>query len=247
MIRKQKLLSIDSNPKTVKGQKHGYMTGILYLSPADLSGHNVCANAKIAGCIKGCLNTAGLGGVYSSIQAARLRKTNWFFEDRQSFMDQLVKDIEELQRKAAKRGLIPVVRLNGTSDIRWESIKFDFEFAFGKVREVNIFQLFPDIQFYDYTKLSNRKGIPANYDLTFSFSGREAYRIHNLKAFAQKMRIAVVFGSKNLPVEFYGRPVINGDDSDLRFLDPKNSIIGLSAKGKAKQDREGFVIRLAVE
>jgi len=235
-----RLLSVDTNAKTVKGQKQGFITGILYLAPSDLSGRNVCANAKTAGCIDGCLNKAGLGGVYSSIQDARIRKTNWFFDNRQSFMLQIVKDIKALQRKALKLGLIPVVRLNGTSDIRWETVKFEHD----QTRSVTIFELFPEIQFYDYTKLSNRKGIPANYDLTFSFSGREAYRIHNLKAFAQKMRVAVVFHSKDLPTDFYGKPVLNGDESDLRFLDPQDSIIGLYAKGPAKRDTGGFVVHL---
>jgi len=161
-------------------------------------------------------------------------------------MIQIVKDIEALQRKAARLGLIPVVRLNGTSDIRWETVKFDYTLAHDKTRTVTIFELFPDVQFYDYTKLSNRKGIPANYDLTFSFSGRESYRIHNLKAFAQKMRVAVVFHSKDLPTEFFGKTVLNGDESDLRFLDPKDAIIGLYAKGPAKKDTGGFVIRLTV-
>jgi len=235
-----RLLSVDTNAKTVKGQKQGFITGILYLAPSDLSGRNVCANAKTAGCIDGCLNKAVLGGVYSSIQDARIRKTNWFFDNRQSFMLQIVKDIKALQRKALKLGLIPVVRLNGTSDIRWETVKFEHD----QTRSVTIFELFPEIQFYDYTKLSNRKGIPANYDLTFSFSGREAYRIHNLKAFAQKMRVAVVFHSKDLPTDFYGKPVLNGDESDLRFLDPQDSIIGLYAKGPAKRDTGGFVVHL---
>jgi len=235
-----RLLSVDTNAKTVKGQKQGFITGILYLAPAGLSGRNVCANAKVAGCIDGCLNKAGLGGVYNSIQEARIRKTNWFFDDRQSFMIQIVKDIEALQRKASKLGLIPVVRLNGTSDIRWENVKFEHD----QTRSVTIFELFPEIQFYDYTKLSNRKDIPLNYDLTFSFSGREAYRIHNLKAFAQKMRVAVVFHSKDLPTDFYGKPVLNGDESDLRFLDPQDSIIGLYAKGPAKKDTGGFVVHL---
>jgi len=235
-----RLLSVDTNAKTVKGQKQGFITGILYLAPSDLSGRNVCANAKTAGCIDGCLNKAGLGGVYSSIQDARIGKTNWFFDNRQSFMLQIVKDIKALQRKALKLGLIPVVRLNGTSDIRWETVKFEHD----QTRSVTIFELFPEIQFYDYTKLSNRKGIPANYDLTFSFSGREAYRIHNLKAFAQKMRVAVVFHSKDLPTDFYGKPVLNGDESDLRFLDPQDSIIGLYAKGPAKRDTGGFVVHL---
>lgn len=240
-----KLLSIDTNAKTVKGQKQGYLTGILYLSPANLSGTNLCSMAELAGCIEGCLNVAGRGA-FNNVQAARLRKTQWFNSDKQSFMLQLVKDIEVLNRKANKLGMVPVVRLNGTSDIRWENIKFDYTFANDKVRSITIFELFPEIQFYDYTKISNRKGIPHNYDLTFSYSGRLEFNSHNLKALAHGMRIAVVFNSKSMPERFLDRPVINGDDSDLRFNDPKKCIVGLYAKGKAKKDQSGFVVRFPV-
>jgi hypothetical protein len=240
-----KLLSIDTNAKTVKGQKQGYLTGILYLSPADLSGTNLCSMAKLAGCIEGCLNSAGRGA-FNNVQSARLRKTQWFLNDQQSFMLQLAKDIGTLIRKANKLGMIPVVRLNGTSDIRWENIRFEYTFAGDKVRATTIFQLFPEIQFYDYTKIPNRKDIPRNYDLTFSYSGRLQFNIHNLKALAYGMRIAVVFNSKSMPGRFLDRPVINGDDSDLRFKDPKKSIIGLYAKGRAKKDQSGFVVKFPI-
>ena len=238
-----KLLSIDTNAKTVKGQKFGYLTGILYMSPSDLSGVNLCPMAKTAGCEEPCLNMAGRG-VFSNVQAARLRKATWFNTDKQSFMLQLVKDIEALQRKALKLGLIPLVRLNGTTDIRYESIEFEYEFAYGKKRNVTIFQLFPDIQFYDYTKISNRKDLPVNYDLTFSYSGLSGFTSHVNKAMKQGLRIAVVFQSKqSIPVKFLGLPVVNGDDSDIRVNDPKGVIVALYAKGKAKRDQSGFVVR----
>jgi hypothetical protein len=237
-----KLLSIDTNSKTVKGQKYGYLTGILYMSPSDLSGVNLCPMAKTAGCEEPCLNMAGRG-VFSNVQSARLRKAQWFNTDKQSFMLQLVKDIESLSKKALKLGLIPLVRLNGTTDIRYESIKFDYEFIHGKVRSVTIFDLFPEIQFYDYTKISNRKDIPSNYDLTFSYSGVKGFYTHVLKAISHGLRIAVVFRDKNkLPVKFMGLHVVNGDDSDIRHLDPKGSIVALYAKGKAKKDTSGFVV-----
>jgi hypothetical protein len=237
-----KLLSIDTNAKTVKGQKYGYLTGILYMSPSDLSGVNLCPMAKTAGCEDPCLNMAGRG-VFSNVQNARLKKANWFNTDKQSFMIQLVKDIESLNKKALKLGLTPLVRLNGTSDIRYESIKFDYEFVHGKVRSVTIFELFPEIQFYDYTKISNRKDIPANYDLTFSYSGLPNFQSHVNKAIKSGLRIAVVFRDKNkLPVKFLGLPVVNGDNSDIRHVDPKKSVVALYAKGKARNDKSGFVV-----
>ena len=232
-----KLLSIDTNPKTVKGQKYGYLTGILYMSPSDLSGVNLCPMAKLAGCEAACLNTAGRG-VFNNVKIARLRKAILFNTNKQSFMTQLVKDIESLYRKALKLGLIPLVRLNGTTDIRFESIKFNHN-----NKLVTIFELFPEVQFYDYTKISNRKDIPNNYDLTFSYSGVKSYYSHVLKAVAQGLRVAVVFRDKNkLPAQFMGLPVVNGDNSDIRHLDPKKSVIALYAKGKAKKDKSGFVV-----
>ena len=178
-----KLLNVDSNPKTVKNHAYGYLTGVLYLAPADLASTpelpiNVCPMAELAKCKAPCLNTAGRGR-FNATQAARIRKTLWFATDKQGFMGQLVKDIEILVRRAEKRGLKPLVRLNGTSDIKWETIKFEYEFAFGKVRSVSIFQLFPEVQFYDYTKMPNRTDnpeLPKNYDLTFSHSNVPEYR-----------------------------------------------------------------------
>ncbi len=231
-----KLLST-ANPKIQKGAKLGYLSFILHLAPATLSGKETCPK-RTAGCTAACLNTAGRGGMFkrgentNMIQQARIRKTRMFFEQRDEFMAQLIKDIRLGIKQAAKLGLTPVFRLNGTSDLAWEK----YEAAHGK----NIFELFDYVQFYDYTKVLGRKvaHIP-NYHLTFSAAdGNDA---DVTKAVAQGMNVAAVFD--RLPETYMGRPVINADDTDLRFLDPKGVIAGLKAKGRAKKDTTGFVRR----
>lgn len=229
-----KLLSVSTDAKTTKGEAIGFLTGILYLAPATTTKWNTCSMAKIAECDKACLYTAGRGA-FSSVQQARIRKTEWFFTDRDSFMLQLAEDISKLIRKAKKLGLQPLVRLNGTSDIRWESIEVANS---GN----NIFEFFPDVQFYDYTKDVNRKDLPTNYDLTFSYSGVEGFQPFVAKALKKQMRIAVVFRKeKDIPMTFMGIPVVSGDNSDVRHLDDR-VIVGLYAKGKAKLDQTGFVV-----
>ena len=225
-----KLLSVNADTKTIKSNKAGFLTGILYLAPYDLSGVNLCPFAKVAECHVACLNTAGRGN-FSNVKSARLRKAKLFNDNRGEFMAQLIEDIHKLKAQAKKKNLQPVIRLNGTSDIEWENIR---------VGEFNIFGLFPDLQFYDYTKNPNRKNLPDNYDLTFSYSGVESFIKFNRQALSNNMRVATVF--KILPVEFEGRRVINGDDHDARFIEDKNIIVGLKAKGKARQDKTGFVI-----
>ena len=225
-----KLLSVNSDTKTIKSNKAGFLTGILYLAPYDLSGVNLCPFAKVAECHVACLNTAGRG-VFSNVKDARLRKAKLFNENRGEFMAQLIDDINKLKRQAKKKNMQAVVRLNGTSDIEWENIR---------VGEYTIFDLFPDLQFYDYTKNPNRKNLPANYDLTFSYSGVESFIKFNRQALSNNMRIATVF--KIMPSEFLGRQVINGDDHDARFIEDKNLVIGLKAKGNARYDKTGFVV-----
>ena len=238
-----KLLST-GNPKVLKGMAQGYMTYILHLAPATLSGYNVCAKAT-QGCIAACLNTAGRGGMFKKgettnvIQKARIRKTELFFEDRVQFMALLVKDIELAIKQSIRMKLFPVVRLNGTSDIAWEK----YEVARNGITYSNIFAAFPDLEFYDYTKILGRKiNHIENYSLTFSAAdGNDA---DVAKAMQQGYNIATVFGIKKtlpMPETYMGRPVFNGDDSDLRFLDPHGVVVGLYAKGKAKKDTSGFV------
>ena len=192
----------------------------------------ICPYQDIAKCKSACLNTAGLGGVYPSIQKARQRKTDLFLNDRDEFMRQLVHDIEKFIRACDRKDKLPAIRLNGTSDIQWEKIDIDGQ---------NIFEMFPNVQFYDYTKIPTRKvdKIP-NYHLTWSYSeANEKYaemfdQVPNNKA--------VVFRTKDLPSMFRGLEVIDGDTHDMRFLDKPNSVVGLKAKGQAKKDYSGFVI-----
>lgn len=216
------------NTKTMKGQVLGFMTFILHLAPSWLSGYNVCAMAS-KGCVKACLNTAGRGR-FTKIQEARIRKTIAFFENREMFMQRLAKDIAAAIRKATREGFTPVFRLNGTSDIRWETVPVG---GFP-----NIMALFPNVQFYDYTKIPNRRNLPANYHLTFSRSEENDANVAG--AILSGMNVAVVFDK--LPETYNGIPVVAGDDTDLRFLDPAGVIVGLTAKGKAKQDDSGFVV-----
>ena len=248
-----KLLST-GNPKVLKGIKQGYNTYILHLAPARLSGHEVCPKRTV-GCTDSCLNTAGRGGMFKRgevtnvIQEARIRKTKLFFADRDAFMVQLVKDIQLGIKQSERLGLIPVFRLNGTSDLSWE--KYPVRKSSGYYY-ANIFEAFPNVQFYDYTKVLGRKvkGI-SNYHLTFSAADGNDNDVY--AAAKQGYNIATVFGIKKTVAmpKFYSiatnygvdmeMPVFNGDESDLRFLDPKGVIVGLYAKGKAKKDTSGFV------
>jgi hypothetical protein len=230
-----KLLSVGTNAKTIKSDKQGeYLTAILYLAPALTSGIvNVCPKAT-AGCKASCLFTAGRG-VYHNVQAARVRKTLLFIQNRQEFLLQLVDDLTKFINKCNKLDVKPAVRLNGTSDIAWENISPPFS-------RLNVLELFPNIQFYDYTKIHKRlfNILPNNYHLTFSRS--ETNEVECKQALQLKTNVAVVFKDK-LPKKYWDVRVINGDLTDLRFLDAKSVIVGLKAKGRAKKDTTGFVIR----
>ena len=233
-----KLLTIN-NVKTTKGEKRGYLTGILYLYPFKAFGFNICANAEAAGCHEPCLHTAGRGQM-SMVQMSRLRKTWLFHYEREWFMRQLIRDIEALIRKAQREGKIPVVRLNGTSDIDWENIRID-----GRT----LMEIFGNIQFYDYTKLP-RIAKNRNYHLTFSYSGRAEYSKTVAKAQRLGMNMAVVSRDpvpedKLTTVNGVPYTIVDGDRDDLRFLDPKGSVVWLKAKGKAKKCDTDFIVRVA--
>jgi len=242
------LFSISTNAKTVKGERLGYLTGVLYLAPAKLSGYQVCAMAVTAQCEEACLNLAGLGGVYTSIQKSRIAKTRRFFEDRDNFMLDVVKSIRGLIKLARKPRRVKgrfakryqvLVRLNGTSDIRWELVPVTID----GVTYANLMLAFPDVQFYDYTKLANRRNLPDNYDLTFSYSGVKAYAPQVAKAQKALMRIAVVFRHvEDIPKRFIGLRCIGGDNSDVRHIERQNVVVALYAKGPAKHDATGFVV-----
>jgi len=228
------MLRLDGNAKTVKGNVRGFKTAILYLSPANASGVNLCAMAILAMCDKPCLNTAGRGAM-SNVQMARLRKALFWLQFQDEAVAMIKRDIARFKAQSEREGFTLLVRLNGTSDIRFENY--------------GIIQAFPTVQFYDYTKIPNRKNIPANYDLTFSYSGVETFRQYVEMAKANGNRIAVVFRNRHIVERmlannerFMDMPLVDGDDTDIRHLDAKGTIVALYAKGKAKLDTSGFVV-----
>ncbi|CAB4139607.1 hypothetical protein UFOVP347_43 [uncultured Caudovirales phage] len=250
-----KLLTM-GNPKTAKGRAKGWAVAVLHLAPASLSGFNVCPQST-AGCIAGCLNLAGRGGLAAGgaltlddvmagkrsnvIQAARVRRTEWLFDDRAGFLAALTLDIQRFVQWCQREGLKPALRLNGTSDLDWNGI------APGVISMCNLWE----VQRYDYTKVANRakRSAPGMYALTFSLA--ESNDADALRALDGGMNVAAVFSTpkgKPLPETYTiaGRviPVIDGDEDDLRFLDPAGVIVGLRAKGPAKRDTSGFVRRV---
>ena len=222
----------ESSTKTIKGESIGYLTGIVYLVPDA----KLCAHAKLAGCLAPCLNSAGRGA-FNSVQSARKAKTQFFYNQQKAFMLSVAADIWTLKNKAAKLGLTPLVRLNGTSDIPYENILV--------IDDMNIFQMFPDVQFYDYTKHPARNlagKTPGNYDLTYSFSGLTPKNV-TIKGLTNPSnnRVAVVFArQEDIPSTFRTWDVIDGDNTDVRHIEPKNVVVALYAKGKAKNDYSGF-------
>ena len=243
-INVTQLLGVSSDYKTVKGERFGYLTGILYMLP----NLRICPASKIASCFDGCLQSAGRGA-FNNVKLARMLKTQLFELYKDLFFILLIHDIERLIKQADKKGMIPCIRLNGTSDIDYEN----YPLIVDGVLYANIFSLFPNVVFYDYTKRCERLNgiIPVNYNLTLSYSEARASYATKVLEYARKYKvnIAVVFHGhgvrlEKFPSTFKGLSVIDADDSDLRFLDEKGVVCGLSAKGKAKRDISGFVIRL---
>lgn len=253
---KTKQLNIDANPKTIKGQKRGYITAVLYLAPSDSSGTNICGLEYVADCVADCLNYAGRGGMSAgnasfdsnghdmpdnAIQRARLRRTALFLSDQSAFMRELVTEIEKAKVYARRKRKKLAVRLNGTSDIRWELIPCS-----RKGRDYpHVFAAFPELQFYDYTKHPNRRIADiANYFLTFSYSHAKAFApivVRALKHYGSRVNFAAVFKGA-FPATFLGRTVENGDATDLRFLDKPGIVVGLTAKGRARRSLSNFAV-----
>lgn len=227
-----------NNPKILKGEKVNdtYISAIMHLRPINT---RICPYQDIAGCKTACLNTAGRGGIIKKgetsnrIQDARQRRTEMFLTDNELFMEILIDEIRRFCNYCYKKDKQPAIRLNGTSDIQWELIKYE---------DKNIFEHYPSVQFYDYTKIPTRKVSEIdNYHLTWSYSeANDKYASWYDKI---AYNIAVVFNGA-FPIYFKGREVINGDESDLRFLDRQNVVVGLKAKGKARHDMSGFVIHV---
>ena len=273
-----KLLNIDANPKTVKGQAHGYMTAILYLAPWKLSGVNVCPTAELAGCRRSCLNTAGRAGISAdtfrvggntlpdnAIQRARIARTRFFHEHRAAFIEQLCTEIAAFVRTAERKGFKPCVRLNGTSDLPWENLGGEPLKAYPHGYGRGLPDLFPTVQFYDYTKLPSRllgSRLPANYHLSISWSG------HNRDYQTRAEYLARQTGAPLVVVDSEGfrkdgsidemvwhrlfqikaradcKEIVNGDEHDLRFLHEPHTLVVLRAKGAARKESNGFVLEI---
>jgi hypothetical protein len=232
-----RLLSVNSDPKTIKGfNKKGFLTGVLYLAPYNLSGKNVCPMAS-KDCAAACLHTAGNQVFLASKTKSRINKTQWFFGNpnakmynhndeptRQGFLHRIKREILALKTLADEHGLKCAIRLNGTSDIGWQHILRDFILAN------------PDITFYDYTKVYQRAKDSLNESTIHqTFSRHEDNQDQTLEFLSLGGMVAVVFDK--LPLTWHGYAVLDGDTDDLRFLnghDKLGTVIGLKAKGKAR-------------
>ena len=208
-------LFTESNPKTQKGEALGYYTVVLHMIPSTYSGHQVCAMAR--GCEKDCLAFSGRGAMDKTIMA-RMRRTKMFFEDRRRFMTMMTFDIQTAQEKAAKKGMTLVVRPNGTSDIPWEKIRAD--------GSRNIFEKFSEVQFMDYTKYPKRT-VPENYHLTFSLDGTNDDV--GMEWLRSGRNVSLIYDDE-MPLMWGGYATVDGDEHDLRFLDPSPRIVALRRK-----------------
>lgn len=236
-----------SNPKVAKNGKVSVLTAPMHLAPADLSGFNVCPQAS-QGCKAACLHTAGNPAYMANKERARIARTRAYFQDREAFLIVLVAEIESHVRRAQRKGMIPGVRLNATSDIPWERVQVPG-------MAMSIIEAFPEVQFYDYTKITKRAlahargDFPRNYYLTFSATESNAYDVE--KVLMKGGSVAMVFATKRghaLPEYHAGTAdgavlfkVADGDIHDYRPADPLGVIVGLRAKGDARGDTSGFV------
>ncbi|MBO89038.1 MAG: hypothetical protein CMP14_05910 [Rickettsiales bacterium] len=229
-------LLTSGNQKILKGEKLGYLTKGIHLAPANLSGYETC-RWRSKGCTMACLNTAGRGQM-NSVQDSRIAKTKLFFEKQFDFLAKLSKEIASTIKSSLKKEMQAVFRLNLTSDIAWETIKNE--------QGQTLFQKFPETTFYDYTKsfqrmaqsLGKHNDFPENYHLTFSRSEHNDSLCQMVLELGGN--VAVVFRNQ-LPKTWKGYEVVNGDETDLRFLDKRGVIVGLIEKGMAKKDESGFV------
>lgn len=228
----QKVFTFE-NAKTIKGESLGYVTAIRYLAPADESGvANVCPRA--GACKAVCLYTAGRGA-FASTKAARIAKTVWAVNDRAGHLAAAATEIESALRKADKLNMELAVRVNGTSDLPADTRTLAAQF--------------PQIRFYDYTKIVSAalNNTCRNVHYTVSYDAQTVPWSDCRKSLERGINVAVVFSTKRgaeLPTEWNGVKVVDGDEHDLRFLDPKGVIVGLRAKGLARSMQVGFVVEV---
>lgn len=210
-----------SNAKLSKtnDRTDGYAIYSLFLAPANVSGYEMCL-WRTEDCTKLCLNCAGKGSL-SSVQQARIRKTQRMVQYPVGFFNNLIAEMVRATKKHNGTPITPVMRLNGTSDLPWDQICPELFLFFGE----------RGWRFYDYTK-SFQRARWQPWDNTFSYSGHNWKDCETLLQ-AGKARIAMVFDTKRgkpLPTSYRGYEVIDGDKDDLRFLDPTGVIVGLRYK-----------------
>lgn len=217
---------VNNSTKHVKAFKYNEMVYTIYLAPGNSSGYEVCPG-RTSECTSLCLNSSGRNKMdikKEMINASRIKKVRLFFEEKNYFMKWLIDDIKKSYNKAMEQGFYFSVRLNNTSDISPE----DFYIIDNGVKQ-NILEIFPHIQFYDYTKVFDRESLTkkySNYDLTYSFTGRNWSECLDLLNKGE--RITVVFNK--VPETYLGFEVVDGDKYDMRYRDPKGVIIGLKFK-----------------
>jgi hypothetical protein len=236
---------LKKSAKMMKSYIHNTATYCVYLAPANMAGRtkkgtriNVCPKSQH--CKELCLNSAGHNKAdilsngkenikHSLINISRIKKTKLFYNDRDTYMDILIHEINRDRSYAERHGMEFSVRLNGTSDLSPEIMKKD-----GK----NILEIFPDVQFYDYTKVYNRTKLMKfypNYDITFSYDG---YNWDQCEQFLNDGgKVAVVFDSETMPKTYKGYKVIDANGYDMRYLDPKGCIMGLEFHPIAKDGK----------
>jgi len=231
---------VSTSAKISHSEKYSHQhTYALYLAPAKVSGYNVCSHSTPE-CRMGCLHTSGHTGIEinsggNTIQKSRIKKTRLFFEEKDFFMAWMIAEIKSKKAKAERMGFYFSVRLNATSDIDWQKVYYK-----GKT----IFEIFPDVIFYDYTKNHNKfNDIPDNYHLTLSYTGRNWVKC--LDVLSKGFNVAMVFNvkdEKQLPSEYKGYKVVNGDLTDYRVDDAKGIIVGLKWKRIANKVAEHNVL-----
>ena len=230
---------VNNSTKHEKAYKYNELVYTIYLSPAKMSGYEVCP-MRTKECTMLCLNESGHNRMdihENKINKSRINKTKLFFENREFFVRWVIDEIKSGIKKSEKLGYRFSVRINNTSDLNPESFQVKEN---GK--SVNILQMFPNVQFYDYSKVPTRLKLVqkySNYDLTFSFSGHNWDTCEEM--LKNNVRVSVVFDE--VPETYKGYKVIDGDKYDMRYLDEKNVIVGLKFKKvRNKLSKNKFVI-----
>lgn len=231
---------VSTSAKIMHSQEYSHQhTYAIYLAPANTSGYNVCSHSTPE-CRMGCLATSGRAAIEifsgtNIIRNARIKKTRLFYEQRNFFMAWMIAEIKSKQARAKRMGFYFSVRLNATSDIDWQNILYN-----GKT----IFEIFPEVNFYDYTKNHNKFiNLAPNYHLTLSYTGRNWNMCEAL--LKKGYNVAMIFNVKHesdLPKTYKGYTVINGDLTDYRISDAKGIIVGLKWKRIADRVAEQQVL-----